>query len=461
MKYLQLLIHLLTHASRTDFNAIRPLLALFLSCITLISFILSGIPVAYGLLAFWCIMAFAFSKSGYTFRQLLDMSKRGALTSIGVVEIFLLIGLITALWQASGTIPTLIAYSVELIVPNLFIASAFALTSLVSMLLGSSLGTVGTVGIVLIIIARAGQIPEDIVAGAVIAGAYVGDRNSPLSSSAALVATLTSTKVADNVPLLFKNSIPALLLSFLIYLGLSLLCPLESAESTLTAAIGETFVISPLQLLPAASVVLLLPFKVKIRYPFALSALTAFILAHLYQGYEFPDLVHIGIEGFTLPPDNPVAGIIKGGGILSMTTAAVVIMLACAIARMLEETGLWNRLHDYPDRLTTHSRLFGANVLTSLLTGGIGCSQSIATVMTHSILRIPYAKAKLKPHQIALDFENTGIVLSALIPWNIAAMVPNIMMGTSYAGYVPFAVYLYLLPGLYYLGLRYKERART
>ncbi|MDE8715060.1 sodium:proton antiporter, partial [Veillonella atypica] len=102
-----------------------------------------------------------------------------AKTSFVVMQIFLLIGWLIAMWQASGIIPMIIASGIEIINPNLFIICSFLITSCVSMLLGTSLGSVGTIGIVLITIAKAGNLPIDIVAGAIMAGAYLGDRNSP------------------------------------------------------------------------------------------------------------------------------------------------------------------------------------------------------------------------------------------------------------------------------------------
>ena len=113
--------------------------------------------------------------------------------------------------------------------------------------------------------------------------------------------------------------------------------------------------------------------------------------------------------------------------------------MATAISGMLEGVGFWNDVRQLLERAKTRSDVFAANVGLALLTGAVGCSQAIAVVMTHSIMRITYAQRGIQDEDVMLDFENSGIVIAPLQPWNIAAYVPVVMMGTSTAGYVPFA----------------------
>jgi len=179
-------------------------LGLLASILVILIAVANSIAIGYALIVVWSIMAYVFYRKGYALKELLNLSWTGAKTSIIVMQIFLLIGWLIAMWQAAGVIPMIIATGIDLIDPSIFIVCAFLITAIVSMLLGTALGTVGTIGIVLITMARAGSIPENIVVGAIIAGAYFGDRNGPLSSSASLVAALTHTKVSTNIPIMFK-----------------------------------------------------------------------------------------------------------------------------------------------------------------------------------------------------------------------------------------------------------------
>ena len=399
------------------------LIGLLISILVIIIAVANGIAIGYALIVVWCIMAYVFYRKGYQPKELLNLSWTGAKSSIVVMQIF-------------------------------FIACAFLLTAIVSMILGTAFGTVGTIGIVLITMARAGNIPENIVAGAIIAGAYFGDRNGPLSSSASLVAALTHTKVSSNIPIMFKAGLPALVISTVLYLILSQWFPLNYENSLLSDTIHFIFNIDWTLWIPVIIVIALLPLKVSIRWPIGLSALAAAILAYINQGATLSDLGWYTLTGFKLPHYNPLADIIHGGGLQTMFIPTLSIFMATAISGMLEGVGFWNDIRQLLERARTRSNLFAANVGLALLTGAIGCSQAIAVVMTHSIMRTTYAQRGVQDEDVMLDFENSGILIAPLLPWNIAAYVPIVMMDTSTAGYVPFAFFLYLVPLIYWLRLR-------
>ena len=402
MKWLQLLLqaYLKYKQGRTMMpNNMGLLISLIVSIIIILASVMFSVPIGYALILVWLCFAYALYRQGYNPKDLLRMSWTNAKTSIVVMQIFLLIGWLIAMWQASGIIPMIIASGIELINPNLFIICAFLITSCVSMLLGTSLGTVGTIGIVLITIAKAGNLPIDIVAGAIMAGAYLGDRNSPLSSSASLVAALTHTKV---------NSV--------------------------------------------------LPTKLSIRWPIGISALAATILAVIHQNYTVMDMLQFTVLGFHLPDYNPLSDIIHGGGLQTMWIPTLSIFMACSISGMLEGVGFWNDIRSLLQHVSGRAKLFASNVLIAFITGALGCSQAIAVIMTHSIMRTTYAKERIHDEDVMLDFENSGILIAALQPWNIAALVPVIMMDVSPAGYVPFAFFLYLVPLIYWYRLRRKEQ---
>lgn len=461
MKWLQLLLQgwLKYRQGRAALpQNIDLLIALVVSIVVILSAVSFSIPIGYALIVVWSCFAYALYRKGYDIRDLLTMSWNSAKTSIVVMQIFLLIGWLTAMWQASGTIPMIIASGIELLDPNFFVICAFLITCAVSMLLGTALGTVGTIGIVLITIAKAGGIPVDMVAGAIIAGAYVGDRNSPLSSSASLVAALTHTKVNTNIPIMFKDSIPALLISGALYTILSWWYPLNYESNYLPDTIHLLFTIHWTLWIPVIIVLALLPTKLSIRWPIGLSALAAAILAMVHQNYSFVEVLNFSLTGFELPHYNPLANIIHGGGLATMWIPTLSIFMACSISGMLEGVGFWNDIRQLLQNLKSRSQLFASNVAIAFITGALGCSQAIAVVMTHSIMRTTYAKEGIKDEEVMLDFENSGIVITPLQPWNIAALVPVIMMDVSSAGYVPFAFYLYLVPLIYWYRLKRQEQ---
>ncbi|WP_251423831.1 Na+/H+ antiporter NhaC family protein [Veillonella agrestimuris] len=433
------------------------LLALILSIAVILISLWIGLSIGLALVAVWGIFTYALYRQGFAIKDLLRMSWERGKTSVVVIRILLLIGWLTAMWQASGTTPMILATSMELLHPQYFIISAFLLTSMVSLLIGTSFGTVATIGVVLITIAKAGGIPLGMAAGAIMAGAYVGDRNSPISSSAALVASLTHTTVNSNVLRMLKDSIPALAVSAVIYLLLSTFYPLSYESSYLPDTIHFLFHLHWSLWIPVALIIALLPTRLSIHWPIAMSAVAAAILAMIHQHYSINQIAQFSLFGFQLPHFNPLAEIIKGGGLLSMAMPILVIFMACSIAGMLDNTGVWTDLRRLLTNLRGRSQLYGANVILAFITGALGCSQAISVIMTHSIMRTTYAKEGIKDEDVMLDFENSGILISPLLPWNIAAFVPIVMMDVSSTGYIPFAFFLYVAPLMYWYRLKRKE----
>ena len=270
---------------------------------------------------------------------------------------------------------------------------------------------------------------------------------------------ISHTKVPTNISIMFKDGLPALVISTVLYLLLSQWFPLNYTNSLLPDTIHFVFNIDWTLWIPVIIVIALLPLKVSIRWPIGLSALAAAILAYTNQGATLSELGWYTLTGFELPHYNPLAEIIHGGGLQTMFIPTLSIFMATAISGMLEGVGFWNDVRQLLERAKTRSDVFAANVGLALLTGAVGCSQAIAVVMTHSIMRITYAQRGIQDEDVMLDFENSGIVISALLPWNIAAYVPVVMMGTSTAGYVPFAFFLYLVPIMYWLRLRKQDQS--
>ena len=172
---------------------------LVITFVMLMFSIYKGIFIGYPLLISFFIFVIISLRKGYSITAISKMAYDGGKKSFVVLKIFILIGAITAIWMSSGTVPSIVYYGINLMNPNYFIFYAFIISSLVSFLLGTSLGTVSTVGLALIFMAKSGEVNTSISAGAIIAGAYFGDRCSPMSSSANLIANLTETELFINI----------------------------------------------------------------------------------------------------------------------------------------------------------------------------------------------------------------------------------------------------------------------
>jgi len=426
----------------------------------LIYSVFNGIFVGIPLTSGYLIFAFIAWRRGFGVRETIKMSFEGGKKAYVVLIIFVLIGAITGVWMSSGTVPGVVYYGIQLMNPKFFILYAFLLTCMVAFLLGTSLGTVGTVGIALMVMAKSGQVDPNVAAGAIIAGAYFGDRCSPMSSSANLVANLTETALYSNIKLMFRTAFWPLLSSTGLYGALSLWHPLSFAGAGIDQEISKVFSLHGIVLLPAAVILVLSAFKINVRLSMLISIGTAAMISVFVQGYSVMEVFKFISMGYRLEGSEALAIILNGGGIISMWKASLVIYVSCTMAGIFNGTGMLKGVETIFSKSKSRSGLFFNTAVVSALTAAFGCNQSISTVLTHQIMGNTYRVKQVDNEQMASDLENTGIVLAALIPWNLAAFVPTLTMDVSTTGYLPYAIYLYLLPVMTFAALKFKDLKR-
>lgn len=442
------------------------ILGMSITFVALIFSIYKGIFVGYPLIFGFIIFSLVSLKRGYKIADIINMSINGGKKSFVVLKIFILIGAITGIWMASGTVPSIIYYGIKYIKPTYFILYSFLICCVVSLLLGSSLATVSTVGVALILIAKSTNVNLNIVAGSIIAGAYFGDRCSPMSSSANLVATLTETNLYTNIVNMFKTSIIPFILSIIIYLILSIQKSINFVQTDLTKQIVQTYKINLIVMLPAIVILISSILKLNVKISMLISILLASIIAITLQNCTLNQVINYILFGFHLDKSNPLEHIIKGGGIISMWKASLVVFISSALSGIFDGTKMLSLIETFLLKAKTRFNLFTYTLITSIIIAAIGCNQSIAIILTNHLMNKSYKNINIEKFTLALDIENTAVVLAALIPWNIAAFVPTITMGVSSTGFIPYAVYLYLVPiinfiCIYFSSKKYNKRLLT
>lgn len=388
-------------------------------------------------------------KQGHSPRAMWDMAWSEGRRVLIVLRIFVFIGAITALWRASGTIVFFIYYGVQAISPKLFVLVAFLLTALISYALGTSFGVIGTAGIVLMALARSGGVSEAVTAGAVLSGAYFGDRCSPASSSAALVAAETETKLYDNLRNMFRTGALPVLLTIAVYAVLSVRHPITAVDESLLQALRDSAVISLWALLPAVIMLVLPLLKVPVLVSIGLSVAAAGALSVFVQGMSLWNMLKTAVLGY-YPAAGQLKDILSGGGIVSMISPALLVFTTGLLAGLLDGIGVLRGTTGLVEKLAGRCGRFAASAAVSLGAGMIFCNQSVVIVMGNQLLHRSYTDR----NEQAVDMENSGIVLSALIPWNIACSIPLVMLGVSERA-IPYAVLLYMIPLVYGLTKKY------
>ena len=433
------------------------IIGLFITFCVLIFSILSGVFIGYPLLLGYLIFVYISFRRGFNFRNIISMSLNGGKKALIVIKILLLIGAITGIWMASGTVPAIILYGIRYMSADFFILSAFLITCIVSLLLGTSLGTVSTVGIALILIADTGNVNLNVVAGAIMAGAYFGDRCSPMSSSASLVATLTNTNLYKNIYNMLLTSIIPFIISVVIYIILSLQNPLNVVQSNMSSDLLDTFKLNWVVLIPAVIILIFSIFRVNVKISMFISIIAATVIAVMLQNYKPLEALRFILLGFNLDSSNPLSSILRGGGIISMWKASLVVFISCSLSGIFGGTDMLKSVEGFLSRAKSRYMLLIYTTITGIFTAAFGCNQTITIVLSHHFMHKKYAENNIDNYQLAVDLENTGVVIAALIPWNIAALVPITTMGVDSAGYIPYASYLYLIPIVNILYLKYSE----
>ena len=245
------------------------------------------IPLAVGLVAFIAVGM----HRGYRLPVLTGMAAAGTKDALIVIKVMTFIGFLTAVWRCCGTITIFVYYGMNIITPPLFLLIAFLLCALLSYGIGTSFGVAATVGVIFMTLARSGGVDPVITAGVIMSGVYFGDRGSPVSSSANMVAGVTRTDIFDNVKRMMKSGLLPLMLCLIIYTVLSVTHPMKSIDEAFIAEYESTFTLSLWAFLPAALMLLLPLFKVKVLHAMALSTVCGMIIGWKIEGFTAAELL--------------------------------------------------------------------------------------------------------------------------------------------------------------------------
>lgn len=409
-------------------------------CALLIICIITGKSILYALLAGLIIFSLYGKKQGYSWRQISRMALQGAWKVKNILLTFILIGMLTALWRQAGTIPAIICYTVRLIKPSTFLLMTFLLNCLISVLTGTALGTAATIGVVCATMASALGIPSWMTGGAILSGVYFGDRCSPVSTSALLVAELTETGIYTNIKNMIKSALAPFTITCILYLTVSIQLHGKTEMPDLGHAFGSEFRLSWIALLPAAVILLLSVMQAGVKIAMIASIVTAIPVCIGLQNMAFTELPELFLNGFH-STDVAVAAMLNGGGITSMLKVGAIVCISSSYSGIFQATGILNGFQKMVCLLANRTKPYFAVLVTSILTSVMACNQTLAIMLTGQLC------SRTEPDKLrfANNLEDSAVIIAPLVPWSIACAVPLTAAGAP--GYsVLFAVFLYLLP---------------
>jgi NhaC family Na+:H+ antiporter len=417
--------------------------------------------------AFASLIAF---KNGHTVSAVYDAAIGGMSSALGAIFILLAVGALIGTWNMAGTIPTVVAYGIQLMSPGWFYLAVAAICALVGMVTGSSWTTAGTLGVAFVGMASVMGLSEPVAAGAVICGAYFGDKMTPLSETTILVPQLVGRGLttSQHIRNMFWTAGPAMGISLVIFLILGLVADPAGTASTDAAvdALEGFFHVSVLTLLP---LLLLVFFSAKKFPPFLAilgSALFAGILGCFLQWSRveaFVDEPGLGrvatgakgifgamATGFQSNTGNEtVDQLFSRGGMASMLTTVWLVLGALSFAAVMEHAGFLERLLR---PIVARARSRGSLIL-AVNASGIGLNviagdQYVADVLPSRMFRDEFHRRGLAPQVLARSVEDSGTVTSVLVPWNTCGAYISGVLGVATVSYLPFCFFNLLSPVL-------------
>ncbi len=414
--------------------------AFALFCAGVVASVLAKLPVLAALGFGFLIFTVYGMLKGNSLGSLMWAAWQGAKLSGTVVIMLLVLGVMTAAWRTCGTVPYILAVSCQYVSAQSFLLVAFLLNCLMSFLLGSSFGTAATMGVACMLLGSTAGMDPMGLGGACLAGAYFGDRFSPVSSCAALVREITGTTLRENMESMARTTLLPVVLTCCFYALVGYSSIPSSVDANFAEVFSQEFLLHPVLLLPAAFVVILPLCHVDVFKTLVASTAAALALAFIVQGTSPLVVLNECLLGYSSQtPD--IAVLIDGGGIASMVEAVLTVGLSSSYAGIFNLTGMLKHVQKPFQNLARKTTAYTGALTISVLMAMVSCNQTLALLLTNQLGK----SLEPNPGKLALDLEDTVVVISGLVPWSIACSIPLAVLGVE-AGALLFAPMLWLLP---------------
>jgi len=391
---------------------------------------------------------------GYKWSDLEGMMIDGISKAMQSILILAIVGMMIGAWLLSGTIPTMIYYGLKLLSPKIFLVAALLICSITSLATGTSWGTMGTMGLALIGIGAGLGMPVGPTAGAVISGAYFGDKLSPLSDTTNLAPAMAGTDVFTHVKYMLKSTFLAYGLAAVFFAVYGFIHAssgtVDSSQAVvIMEGIKNNFNVNPLLLLPPLVVILAIAFKIPAIPGITLGFLTAAVMAPLFQqGVSFSDILDASLNGFVCETEvESLNSLLSSGGLLSMGFSIMMVLIAMMFGGIMEGTRQMEVLIEALLKVIKGpAALIGATELTAFFANAVMAEQYISILIPGRMFAPAYREKGIHPKSLSNALESAGTVTSCLIPWNTCGVFIATTLGIHTAQYAPWAVFNYLMP---------------
>lgn len=428
-----------------------------LAIVLIVAFIAVGIGVlnvniAILLFLCWMIMWPFAAHLGYSFSEMEGFAYEMAQKCIAPAAIILAVGMMIASFMAAGTVPTILVAGLKLITPKFFLALTFVMCCIMSVIMGTSWGTLGTVGIAMMGVGAGLGVNPAITAGAVVSGAWFGDKMSPMSDSTIMCSTITETYIMDHIKAMMQTTIPAAVVSLVIYLGIGIGISGDSYDASTVDSIMNglkgMFHINLIPVIPIVVVIVMILMKKGTIVSMMSGTVVAILIAVFYQGYSVADMGTFLYSGFTCETKNEILiSLLNRGGMTSMLSLLAVFVGGLGLGGILDKTGMLEPIFHYiTEKYKSPRGIMLMAWCATLLCILVIADNNFAFVMVATLFGSAFQKYNLKSQNLSRILEDVGTLGSALVPWNVGAQFAAGVLGVSTLAYMPYAFLNWMTP---------------
>ncbi|MCC5900804.1 MAG: Na+/H+ antiporter NhaC [Halomonas sp.] len=426
--------------------------------IMFVSISLLELPIQLALFASWFLIMGLGLKLKLSYENMQEGLIKGIHNGMEAVLVLTTVGALIGTWIAGGIVPSIIYYGLSVMNPQIFLFAAFIICSLTSLATGTSFGTVGTAGVAMMGIGHSFGIPLPLVAGAVISGAYVGDKMSPLSDTTVMTASLCKVNLIDHIRSMMWVSGPAVIIASILFITVGFFYISDTADTSQAAAAMQAleshFTITPWLLLPAVVVIILLTRRLPAIPVITLGAVLGSICAWLVQGMSPVDAIQTAYYGNAMQSDAAFLNtLLNRGGIESMLGVVALILFALGLGGLMERVGILQAISqgflswaNNPGRLTLSTMLGG------FFGNFFGGAAYVSLITASTITEKNYDKQGIDRRVLSRNAEAGGTITTPMVPWTDGGVFMAATLGVSTLSYLPFLWYhmLVLVIAIFY-----------
>ncbi len=391
-------------------------------------------------------------RCGFSWKNIQNGMVRGITNALPATIILIVVGILIGVWIISGVVPTLLYYGLKLLAPEIFLPATVIICAITSLITGTSWGTTGTIGVALIGVGGGLGFPLPLVAGAVLSGAYFGDKMSPLSDTTNMAPALAGTDLFTHIRHMSYTTGVAIVLTIIIETVIGLNYGGETSDlarvDAMLATLQDNFTINIAMLLPAVLVMVVSYKKMPAIPGITIGVFAAALMAIGFQGTSVDSLMNVAYSGFSADTGNAdVDSLLSRGGMSSMMYTISLVIVAMMFGGVMERTNQLKAIADQILKLAkSNGSLIVSTVLTCIGSNLILCDQYMSIVMGARTYASAYRERGLAPENLSRAVEDSATVTANLVPWNSGGAYQAATLGVATVAYAPFAFFCWLSP---------------